>query len=144
MIQWNDLTLSERISEWRLFRESIADLSTQSKIDCTVDFFKGIPITSRRIDYYSPETWPTPWEIFAESLFCKSSVSLLFYYTLTTVEPDINIELEVIDDGEDMYMVPIWDEEHILNYIPGKIIDRMSAMDLTYKLLIDKQEIRKI
>lgn len=144
MIHWNDLTLSERISEWRLFRESISELSIPSKVDCTVDFFKSLPVSSRRIDFYSPETWPSPWEIFAESLFCKSSITLLFYYTLTIVEPDINIELEVIDDGEDMYIVPVWENEYILNYIPGKIIDRKSATDLTYKQLIDKREIRKL
>lgn len=44
------------------------------------------------------------------------------YHTLTIVEPEINIKLCLIDDKEDIFLVPVVDDTFVLNYIPGEVI----------------------
>jgi hypothetical protein len=121
MIHWNNLSPEERTELWRHTRDI---LNTKNQADMLTDlsaFFAHVPYGARTLDYYTPESWLTPWEILHHGLFCRSSISLLMYHTLTIIDPDINIELCLIDDKEDMYLVPVIDNQFVLGYIPGQV-----------------------
>ena len=80
-----------------------------------------IPISSRIIDYYTPQSWPDPWEIIYNGECCYSSVSLLMAYTLRLNK--IDFELLLINDGSDTYLVPVVDDTEVLNYALGEVIE---------------------
>lgn len=121
MIHWNNLSASEKTDLWRQERENLKMQSYIDRLHSLSIFFSQVPYGSRTIDFYTPDSWLTPWEILHYTTFCKSSISLLMFHTLTIVDPDINIELCIIDDMEDIYLVPIVDCTYVLNYIPGKV-----------------------
>ena len=120
MKQWNNLTERERIINWGEFRDSLDELSFNEKLIKTSQFFQSAPIASRQIDYYTSESWPTPWEILHYGQCCPSSISLLMAYTLKLVG-ETNIELLLIDDKTDLYLVPYIQNRYILNYILGEV-----------------------
>jgi len=118
--QWNNLTKQERIFTWGEFRDSIKENEFNDKLIKLVQFFQSVPIASRQIDYYTPTSWPTPWEILHYGQCCPSSISLLIAYTLKLVgEEDFKILL--IDDSTDLYLVPYIQKKYILNYILGEV-----------------------
>ena len=121
MINWNNLTFEARMNEWRTFRESITTYSEDTLND-VAKFFASFPISSRVLDYYNQDTWFTPWEILKNSFFCRSSISLLIYHTLMMSNHDINIKLMLINDGTEIYLVPIIDDTTIINYNIGSTI----------------------
>lgn len=106
---------------WRNFREELRDLTKEEKLNKVAKFFAKFPIGSRCIDFYTPEDWPTPWEILYHKTYCASTVSLLQYHTLATVLKDNAVSIVLIDDGRDRFLVPIIDNEYILNYILGEV-----------------------
>ena len=72
-------TGSERLAVWRKFRQ---DFSQNGTIENVIDAFSTVKIERRNIDYYTPESWPTPFEIVNEGMFCQSGLSLVIASTL--------------------------------------------------------------
>lgn len=122
MIAYQTSSAEERTSVWREFRKGLNGLPTDEQIHEVAKFFSTAPFGARTIDFYSPSTWPTPWEILFHGSYCQNSISLLIYYSLKLIpEFDRTVDLWLIDDGEDRFVVPVVDGQYILNYELGEI-----------------------
>lgn len=134
MINWNNLTFENRLTTWREFRQSLKYFNDDDHAKVAT-FFSSFPISPRTLDYYDPESWFTPWEILKNSYFCRSSISLLIYHTLMMVDSNINIKLVLIDDGDEIYLVPVIDDVVVFNYNIGftisldQIEDNIKVLD---------------
>jgi hypothetical protein len=131
MNNWNIYTKEERIIEWRKFRLTLAELDTHQKMEKTAEYFMSVPIASRFIDYYSPETWPSPWEILNLGWSCTSSISLLIAHTLKLT--DVECEIYLVDSPIGTFLLPVVDNKYILNYELGKVVDIDTANDVKIK-----------
>ena len=76
-------TGSERLAAWRKFRQDFPKNGTVADV---VKAFSEIKIERRNIDYYTPESWPIPFEIVSEGLFCQSGVTLVLASTLVNLQ----------------------------------------------------------
>lgn len=120
-MSWNNIPGAERLSLWKNLRETISTQDLDTQLASVAKFFADMPYESRTMDYYNPASWPTPWEILFHGTFCKSSISLLMFHTIALLHSGINCELSLIDDGADLYLVPVIDYQFVLNYIPGAV-----------------------
>jgi hypothetical protein len=120
-MSWNNIPDDERLHLWKNLRKDISGLTLNEQMDAVSKFFSTIPYGSRSIDYYTPSEWPTPWEIIFHGKLCKSSISLLIFHTFSLLHTENIIELQLIDDGEDEYLLPIIDNQFVLNYELGKV-----------------------
>ena len=121
MSVWNNSTPEERISMWKDFREEINDLPEDEMLNSIANFFADVPIGSRCLDFYTPESWPTPWELLYHKLFCTSSISLLIYHTLSLVLDNDRVKIILIDSDNDRFLVPLVDKHYIFNFELGKV-----------------------
>lgn len=121
MSEWNCSTPEERLSKWKNFRDGISEVEEEELLNNVAQFFADMPVGSRYIDYYTPASWPTPWEILYDKLFCANTVSLLIYYTLLLKLNEDRIEMILIEDDKDRFLVPLVDKKYILNYVLGEI-----------------------
>lgn len=133
----------ERLSNWREFRVTLEEITDDERITEVVNFFSSTPYGSRTLDFYTPGSWPTPWEILHYETYCKNSISLLMYYSLSMIRDfSKDLELWIIDTSDDRYLVPVIDNQFILNYELGqistvqdlktriKIIDRFDSLQI--------------
>lgn len=131
MSDWNNSTAEERMERWKKFREHASDLVIEEEqLKSIAKFFADVPIGTRCIDYYTPDSWPTPWELLYHKLFCPSSISLLIYHTLSITLGEDRVEIILIDTGEDRFLVPIVDKKYIFNYELGKVNNIKDCKDL--------------
>lgn len=121
MSEWNNSSAEERIQKWREFRDSLADLPEDELLNSIAMFFASVPIGTRCIDYYTPEAWPTPWELLYHKLFCSSTISLLIYHTLCLMLDDARVEIILVDTDNDRMLLPIVDKKYIFNFELGKV-----------------------
>jgi len=121
MSDWNCSTAEERILLWRNLRNQLRDCNEEELLNKTAELFAAVPVSIRCIDFYTPESWPTPWEILYHKLFCANSVSLLIYYTLSLTMDENRVSIVLIEDDRDRFLVPIIDKKYILNYVLGEI-----------------------
>jgi hypothetical protein len=142
--QWNNLTESERIFRWGEFRDSLKPLSANDRLIKLAQFFQSVPIASRQIDYYTPDSWPDPWELLHYGQSCPSSISLLMAYTLKLIGEE-NFKLLLVDDGTDLYLVPLVNDTHILNYILGEVsLIKTIEKELTVKSTYNVTDLKDI
>ena len=121
MSEWNNSSAEERIEKWREFRESLNDLNDEELLNSVAQFFASVPLGARCVDYYTPESWPTPWELLYHKLYCSSSISLLIYHTLCIVLGNDRVSIVLADTGTDCLLMPIVDKKYIFNYELGKV-----------------------
>ena len=121
MSDWNNSSAEERIEKWRDFRESLVGLPEDELLNNVAQFFAGVPLGARCIDYYTPESWPTPWELLYHQLYCASSISLLIYHTLCIALGRDRVQIVLADTGTDLLLLPIVDKKYIFNYELGKV-----------------------
>jgi len=120
-MSWNNIPNEERLRLWKNLRVELEFAPFEEQMSAIAKFFANMPYGSRSLDYYSPNDWPTPWEILFHGSFCKSSISLLMFYTFALLQTGHTIELYLIDDNEDMYLVPVIDYQFVLNYELGTV-----------------------
>lgn len=122
MIRWENTSPEDRLILWRSFRKSLEGVALQKQIQEIANFFARTPISARSVDYYTPSSWPTPWEILHYGKLCQSSISILMYHTFTLLDaPESNAKLCLIDDSVDRYLVLVVDGRFVLNYELGAI-----------------------
>lgn len=142
---WNTVTDHERIALWKNLRESLGGLPLDKILEAVSKFFANIPFGTRTLDYYSPHEWPTPWEILYRRSFCTSSISLLMYYTITIVSPTVKVELYLVEDDTDTYLLPVIDNHFVLNYELGSVNMYTDICDrFSIKHKFDKTTIKSI
>lgn len=126
---WNGVSNDERLRLWKNLRDDIKDETFENQLAEIARFYASTPFGSRSLDYYTPESWPTPWEILFHGLFCRSSISLLIFYTIQLVAPDHKIELQLIDDDGDIFLLPVVDDQFVLNYELGLVSKYLDLKD---------------
>ncbi len=144
-MSWNNIPDAERLRLWKSLRKDIVDLSLDEKLASVAKFFAYMPYGTRSVDYYSPESWPTPWEILFHGNLCKSSISLLIFYTFSLLNSADKIELKLIDDGTDEYLLPIVNDQFVLNYELGTVSNYSEVnVEFSVKQTFTEQQIKKI
>jgi len=118
---WNAIPNDERLRLWKKLREDLKELTLENQLSETAKFCASIPFGSRTLDYYSPSDWPTPWEILFYGSFCTSSISLLMYYTFILTPVDAIVELHLVEDDDGIYLLPVINNQFVLNYELGKV-----------------------
>jgi len=121
MSTWNNSTAEERMELWRGLRADVSVLEEKEQLNSIADFFASVPIGSRCIDFYTPDSWPTPWELLYHKLFCTSSISLLIYHTLVITLGEDRVEIILVDSGDDLFLAPLVDKKYIFNIELGKV-----------------------
>jgi len=66
-----------RLFEWRTIRQA-----NYNTIQDVLEVFADIKVLPRYLDYYTPKSWPSPFEIVSEGYFCQSGITLVLLATL--------------------------------------------------------------
>lgn len=144
-MNWNNIPNGERLRLWKKLREDIEGVDFDLQLHSIAKFCAAMPIGHRTVDYYTPDDWPTPWEILFHGTFCSSSVSLLMFHTLCLLpENGHTFDLYLVED-EDVYLLPIIDNQFVLNYELGAV-NRYSEVCKNFEVLkkIPQSQIKTI
>ena len=106
-----------RLKAWRLFRKDIANEDVEHALEECIKWWRSVPIGVRSIDPYTPDTWPTAWELLYYNDFCEHSRGLGMYYTLWYAGiKDIEMQLVSCNEKCELITIIIVDNKWVLNY----------------------------
>ena len=140
-IHWEGLKSQYRLKVWKNIRTHCENLSDINKLEFVADLFYCISPQDRAIDLIYSNSWPSPWEILYYGIFCKSSLSILVYYTLMFIGIDQSrLQLLLLENVE--FIVCMVDDKYILNYFPDEycLID---DLDFPIKQYFDNNNINQ-
>ena len=81
----NDLNYEQRLSEWSTFRDSLE--ASEDPLQDVINYYNKIPTVSIQTDPYTPSTWPSPWELINENMYCDFCRVLGMCYPLQLTDP---------------------------------------------------------
>lgn len=117
----------ERLTAWREIRKN-----TNHDIDQILSAFGLIKPMTRYIDYYTPKSWPSVFEIVSDGYFCQSGITLVLAATLYNLEfiktPEISLQVvsNHITGNEGLVLCH---DNMYYNFLPGKVVDAQFAND---------------
>jgi|LauGreDrversion4_2_1035121.scaffolds.fasta_scaffold49947_3 hypothetical protein len=85
----------DRLIAWRGLREKLT--SASDPVQTAIDYWNTIPKSIRNLDPYDSATWPDPWEMIEENVYCEYTSTLAIGYTLMLTEKfkDWHYEIQV-------------------------------------------------
>ena len=95
-----DKQYEERLASWAEFRSTLE--TSHDPIQDTIDFFSKAPLVNIQTDPYTPSSWPDPWELIKENIYCPFVKILAICYTLqlTDVLSQASYEIHITRDNE--------------------------------------------
>jgi hypothetical protein len=133
------LKTEDRLRSWREFRSSIGNLSLQDALISTAELWAQARYTPYHLDVDAPETWPDPWQLIDDNVYCDLAKSLGIIYTmlLTKHKNDLDIELRVyVDTSTSAEYNLSWFNEgkYILNLVDREVVNKKQFDDTEFKL----------
>jgi hypothetical protein len=142
------LKAEDRLRSWRDFRSTLDSLPLDQALNQTAEFWTGAPFTPYHLDPDSVATWPDPWTLIDENIYCDLAKCLGIVYTvlLTTHRTNLDIEIWVYEDPttHHEFNLACFDQgKYILNMIDGTVVNIKQVNEtLTLKRRITATELK--
>lgn len=110
-----------RLASWQKLRKDIAQYDLKTSLEHINYFWESAPFTPYYLDWDKPESWPDPWTLVSENLYCDLAKALAMLYTVyfTEHKSQITVELRIYKcllTGYEYNLIWINNGEFILNY----------------------------
>lgn len=130
----------DRLVQWSILREEAKNLSLESSLNKINHWWQQTPWSPYHLHWDDQETWPNPWELLSDNLFCDLARSLGIVYTTMMIDhPDIDkIELASCDETN---LVLINQGKYILNWSPEELLN-ISTANIKIKKTLDSEKVR--
>ena len=120
----------DRLRSWREFRATIESLPLEQALTQTAEFWARAPFVPYNLDIKDSDSWPDPWTLVEENVYCDIAKCLGIVYTLSLCKHkmDLDIELCVYVDtntGYEYNLAWINQGKYILNMIDGEIVNKV-------------------
>ena len=124
-------TFEARLRAWQALRHSVKDVPKLECLEHINQWWSAAPWCSYYLHWDDQTTWPDPWQLLEDNIFCSLARGLGMLYTISLLDrADIkhselvqteNDNLVLIDSGK---YVLNWDPHRIVNISPGTINPR--------------------
>jgi len=126
---------SDRLGDWSDLRISVQNLPLEQALQTINEWWFNSPWQSYYLHWDDLPTWPDPWQLLSDNVFCEVARGLGILYTLSMIDhPEIaSADLVLTDDGYNLVLVNKeiyilnWNKDTILNtHQVGKVKKRLT------------------
>jgi hypothetical protein len=134
-------TFDQRLQSWHQLRSRCRDLELESALINIDDWWKKSPWSPYYLHWDDRITWPDPWQLLSDNIFCDLARGLGILYTIVLLQrPDI-FDCYLIEHQNDN-LVLVNNEKYILNSSSATIVNNNPNIEKPRRRL-DIKEIKK-
>jgi hypothetical protein len=116
-------TFQLRLDAWANLRQQIRYKSAEQALLTINQWWFHTPWRAYHLHWDDQETWPDPWELLSDNLYCDVARGLGILYTISLLDhADLtDAELVLTDEGHNLVLankrkyILNWDSENIVN-----------------------------
>ena len=132
------LPAEDRLRSWREFRTTLESLPLETALAETAEFWRCAPFVPYNLDYSDIRTWPDPWTLIDENIYCDVAKCLGIVYTISLTGHKKNLDVEIrqyvdLKTGYEYNLAWIDKGKYILNMIDGEVLN-IEQFDKSLKL----------
>lgn len=116
-------TFGARLDDWNLLRERCQTLPLESALIEINRWWFRSPWRPYHLHWDDQDTWPDPWQLLSDDIYCEVARGLGILYTITLLErKDIgSAELVLTESGHNLVLVA--KSKYILNWESDSIVN---------------------
>jgi hypothetical protein len=118
-----------RLTSWNLLREQCQNLPTESALYKINHWWFGAPWRPYYLHWDDQATWPDPWQLLSDDVYCEVARGLGILYTITLLDRHdmASTSLVLTKSGHNLVLVD--QTKYILNWTPDTVVN--NNLDLT-------------
>lgn len=131
------LDFYSRLRAWNNLRETLKDADTKTLAIEVDKFWQQTPISNHYLHPADIKTWPDPWQLLDDNIYCNYSRALGMIYTLAMLGiKDIDLVNATDYNSIDVVLVLVDSAKYVMNYWPGTVLNNKLS-DFTIKRRYD-------
>jgi len=134
-------TFDQRLNEWYSLRTEVSSIGLESSLLTINAWWHTAPWTAYYMHWDDCESWPDPWQLLDDNVFCDVARGLGILYTITMLDrEDVqNASLVHTDDGYNLVLIP--DTDYILNWDKDSVFN--SNLNLKIQRRLTQSQIKQ-
>ncbi len=127
-------TFAGRLESWYSMRQQCRDLSAESALELVNSWWFTTPWQPYYLDWLDLETWPDPWQLLSDNVYCDLARALGILYTISLLDrADLtDATLVLSQDGHNLVMVD--KSKYILNWNPDTVVNTSQTIEIHRQL----------
>jgi hypothetical protein len=134
----------ERLAAWNQLRQSTKDLPLETALTQINSWWFQTPWRAYHLHWDDQPTWPDPWQLLSDDLYCPLAKGLGILYTIALLDRKDLQDAVLVEVGSDN-LVLVGNEKYILNWDSDTIVNINPAGSRTRHSITQaqiKQQIR--
>ena len=116
-------TFQLRLDAWASLRQQIqTDNAEQALLNINQWWFQS-PWRAYHLHWDDQETWPDPWELLNDNLYCDVARGLGILYTISLLDHADLTDAELVLTEEGNNLVLVGKRKYILNWDPDTVVN---------------------
>lgn len=137
-------TFAERLGSWTNLRTQCHSLSPELALTAINTWWLSTPWTAYHLHWDDLPSWPDPWQLLDDNLFCSLARGLGILYTIALLDRADMADTVLVDTGTDN-LVLVGQEKYILNWDRDQIVNiNLAPYKIRHSVSLDqiKQQIK--
>lgn len=115
-------TFAERLESWKNLRLEAQNLPLQQSLESINSWWFQTPWRVYHLHWDDRPTWPDPWQLLDDNMYCSLARGLGIMYTLAIIERDDTQDAALVEVGGDN-LVLVSGKKYILNWEANEIVN---------------------
>ena len=131
-------TFDQRLEAWVDLRRQTQALPVAACLEQINTWWFRAPWCPYRLHWDDTDTWPDPWQLLQDTVFCPLARALGMLYTVTMLERPEFATVELVEI-QNHNLVLIQHKKYILNWDPGQIVNILLVDECVSRRLTSEQ-----
>ena len=123
-------SFNDRLQSWNQLREQSQILPVESALQTINKWWFQAPWRPYYLHWDDADTWPDPWQLLSDDIYCEVARGLGILYTITLLEraDSAPASLVLTDSGHNLVLVA--EEKYILNWEPNSVVNTIHEVTI--------------
>jgi hypothetical protein len=133
-------TFAERLESWSALKNHAANADCDQAISAINSWWFQTPWQAYHLHWDDQPTWPDPWQLLSDNIYCPLARGLGIMYTITLVDrPDLQDAVLIEAGGDNLVLVNKskyilnWEANTVVNINLGEVNSRHSVAQAQIK-----------
>jgi hypothetical protein len=114
---------SARLESWNLLRDQCQNLPAQSALETINAWWFRAPWRPYYLHWDDQATWPDPWQLLSDDIYCELARGLGILYTITLLERADLASASLVLTVSGHNLVTVDKTKYILNWHPDTVVN---------------------
>ena len=128
------VTFEARLDSWNQLRTQVADQPVESALETINSWWFRSPWTAYHLHWDDQITWPDPWQLLSDNMYCEVARGLGILYTITCLNRGDMDSAELVLTNDDRNLVLLDKSKYILNWDRTVVLNTSSEIEVKKSL----------